>query len=159
MNYSDTVDQRNMIICWTFEMFYVIWLIGKPRNWKWICDLCLWDSLEFRCCCALSPFQFLLPVYSLLFKPSFWDCLNALPGSATWLSLMSYVFGVSVAYILILCFFFWVLYYFINFLITFIIQLLCLLAVIRCLKQSGPREENLMKRRAFYVILITMSTC
>nr|XP_021324606.1 uracil nucleotide/cysteinyl leukotriene receptor-like [Danio rerio] len=44
----------------------------------------------------------------------------------------------------------------------FSIQLFCLVAVLRVLKQSGPgerkrqREENSMKRRAFYLILLTI---
>jgi len=48
------------------------------------------------------------------------------------------------------------------FLLFFSIQLFCLVAVLRALKQSGPGErgrergeENHMKRRAFYLILIT----
>ncbi len=49
-----------------------------------------------------------------------------------------------------------------QFLLFFCIQLFCLVAVLRALKQSGPgervrerEEENHMKRRAFYIILIT----
>ncbi|XP_056114213.1 C-C chemokine receptor type 8-like [Rhinichthys klamathensis goyatoka] len=49
-----------------------------------------------------------------------------------------------------------------QFLLFFSIQLFCLVAVLRALKQSGPgerarerEEENHMKRRAFYLILIT----
>ncbi|XP_050948638.1 chemokine XC receptor 1-like [Labeo rohita] len=49
-----------------------------------------------------------------------------------------------------------------QFLLFFSIQLFCLVAVLRALKQSGPgerrrerKEENHMKRRAFYIILIT----
>ncbi|XP_051537039.1 G-protein coupled receptor 4-like [Myxocyprinus asiaticus] len=48
-----------------------------------------------------------------------------------------------------------------QFLICISVQLFCLLAVLRALKQSGPgergrerEEENHMKRRAFYLILI-----
>ncbi|XP_057215759.1 chemokine XC receptor 1-like [Triplophysa rosa] len=50
----------------------------------------------------------------------------------------------------------------VQFLIFLSIQLFCLMAVLRALKQSGPgergrerEEENHMKRRAFYLILIT----
>ncbi|ROL50001.1 Uracil nucleotide/cysteinyl leukotriene receptor [Anabarilius grahami] len=53
-------------------------------------------------------------------------------------------------------------FYSLQFIFFFIIQLFCLVAVLRALKQSGPgergrerEEENHMKRRAFYVILIT----
>ncbi|XP_067231463.1 chemokine XC receptor 1-like [Chanodichthys erythropterus] len=51
----------------------------------------------------------------------------------------------------------------VQFLLFFFIQLLCLVAVLRALKQSGPgergrEEENHMKRRAFYLILITIVT-
>jgi len=49
-----------------------------------------------------------------------------------------------------------------QFLPFFSIQLFCCVAVLRALKQSGPgerarqrKEENHMKRRAFYLILIT----
>ncbi len=45
-----------------------------------------------------------------------------------------------------------------QFLLLFSIQLFCLVAVLRALKQSGPGErkkENPMKRRAFHLILIT----
>ncbi|XP_067280765.1 chemokine XC receptor 1-like [Pseudorasbora parva] len=49
----------------------------------------------------------------------------------------------------------------VQFLLFLFIQLFCLVAVLRALKQSGPgergrerREENHMKRRAFYLILI-----
>ncbi|XP_051955274.1 C-C chemokine receptor type 8-like [Xyrauchen texanus] len=49
-----------------------------------------------------------------------------------------------------------------QFIIFFSIQLFCLSAVLRALKQSGPgergrerQEENHMKRRAFHLILIT----
>ncbi len=52
-----------------------------------------------------------------------------------------------------------------QFLLFLSIQLFCLVAVLRALKQSGPgergrerREENHMKRRAFYLILITTVT-
>ncbi|XP_056301837.1 uracil nucleotide/cysteinyl leukotriene receptor-like [Danio aesculapii] len=51
-----------------------------------------------------------------------------------------------------------------QFLILLSIQLFCLVAVLRTLKQSGPgerareKEENHMKRRAFYLILITTLT-
>ncbi|XP_052393912.1 uracil nucleotide/cysteinyl leukotriene receptor-like [Carassius gibelio] len=50
----------------------------------------------------------------------------------------------------------------IQFLLPFCIQLFCLVAVLRALKQSGPgergrerEEENPIKRKAFYLILIT----
>ncbi len=53
----------------------------------------------------------------------------------------------------------------IQFLPFLSIQLFCLVAVLRALKQSGPgergrerKEENHMKRRAFYLILITTVT-
>ncbi|XP_051537038.1 hydroxycarboxylic acid receptor 2-like [Myxocyprinus asiaticus] len=53
-------------------------------------------------------------------------------------------------------------FYCMQFLSILFIQLFCLLAVLRALKQSGPGErgrergeENHMKRRAFYIILIT----
>ncbi|XP_039545578.1 C-C chemokine receptor type 8-like [Pimephales promelas] len=52
-----------------------------------------------------------------------------------------------------------------QFLIFLSIQLFCLVAVLRALKQSGPgergrkrEEENHMKRRAFHLILITTVT-
>ncbi|XP_050948621.1 C-C chemokine receptor type 8-like [Labeo rohita] len=62
------------------------------------------------------------------------------------LSLLAYVWFISVQFLL--------------FLFT---QLFCLVAVLRALKQSGPgerkrEEENHMKRRAFYLILITTVT-
>jgi len=60
------------------------------------------------------------------------------------------------------------LYFFLllaQFFIFLSIQLFCLVAVLRALKQSGPgergrerQEENQMKRRAFYLILITTMT-
>ncbi|XP_067231460.1 chemokine XC receptor 1-like [Chanodichthys erythropterus] len=53
-------------------------------------------------------------------------------------------------------------FYTLQFLFFFSIQLFCLVAVLRVLKQSGPgergrerEEENHMKRRAFHIILIT----
>ncbi|XP_056302927.1 uracil nucleotide/cysteinyl leukotriene receptor-like [Danio aesculapii] len=50
-------------------------------------------------------------------------------------------------------------FFFIQFLLFFSVQLFCLVAVLGALKQSGPgerkKEENHMKRRAFYLILIT----
>ncbi|XP_067231469.1 hydroxycarboxylic acid receptor 2-like [Chanodichthys erythropterus] len=55
-------------------------------------------------------------------------------------------------------------FFLLQFLIFLSIQLFCLVAVLRALKQSGPgerergrgrEEENHMKRRAFYLILIT----
>ncbi|XP_051537040.1 uncharacterized protein LOC127430950 [Myxocyprinus asiaticus] len=53
-------------------------------------------------------------------------------------------------------------FYSMQFLLFFSIQLFCCLAVLRALKQSGPGErgreredENHMKRKAFYFILIT----
>ncbi|XP_051734821.1 uracil nucleotide/cysteinyl leukotriene receptor-like [Ctenopharyngodon idella] len=53
----------------------------------------------------------------------------------------------------------------VQFLLFFFIQLFCLVVVLRALKQSGPGErwrerekENHMKRRAFYLILITTVT-
>ncbi|XP_067280743.1 chemokine XC receptor 1-like [Pseudorasbora parva] len=52
-----------------------------------------------------------------------------------------------------------------RFLLYLSIQVFCLVAVLRALKQSGPgergrerKEENHMKRRAFYLILITTVT-
>ncbi len=49
-----------------------------------------------------------------------------------------------------------------QFLLLFSVQLFCLVAVLRALKQSGPgermrerEEENAVKRRAFHLILIT----
>ncbi len=61
-----------------------------------------------------------------------------------------------------LCFF---LSLFAQFFIFLSIQLFCLVAVLRALKQSGPgervrdrNEENHTKRRAFYIILITTMT-
>ncbi|XP_067280810.1 chemokine XC receptor 1-like [Pseudorasbora parva] len=54
------------------------------------------------------------------------------------------------------------LFFSLQFLLFLSIQLFCLVAVLRALKQSGPgergrerKEENHMKRRAFYLILIT----
>ncbi|XDV38345.1 hypothetical protein PO909_007784 [Leuciscus waleckii] len=53
-------------------------------------------------------------------------------------------------------------FFMMQFLLVFSIQLFCLVAVLRALKQSGPgergrkrEEENYTKRRAFYIILIT----
>ncbi len=51
-----------------------------------------------------------------------------------------------------------------QFLLFLSVQLFCLVAVLRGLKQSGPgervrkKEENHMKRRAFYLILISTAT-
>ncbi|KAL1253304.1 hypothetical protein QQF64_017997 [Cirrhinus molitorella] len=52
-----------------------------------------------------------------------------------------------------------------RFLLALSIQLFCLVAVLRALKQSGPgerrrerMEENPMKRRAFHLILISTSS-
>ncbi len=49
-----------------------------------------------------------------------------------------------------------------QFLLFFSIQLFCLVAVLRALKQSGPgdkkKEQNCMKRRAFYMISITTAS-
>ncbi|XP_026051101.1 P2Y purinoceptor 8-like [Carassius auratus] len=58
-------------------------------------------------------------------------------------SMVPYVWFISIQFLLFLC-----------------IQLFCLVAVLRALKQSGPgerkrEEKNHMKRRAFYIILIT----
>ncbi|XP_026094150.1 P2Y purinoceptor 8-like [Carassius auratus] len=56
-------------------------------------------------------------------------------------------------------------FHLVQFLLFLCIQLFCLVAVLRALKQSGPgerwrkkEEENHMKRRAFYIILITTVT-
>ncbi len=56
----------------------------------------------------------------------------------------------------------YVWFFSLHFLLFLFIQLFCLVAVLRALKQSGPAErarergeENPMKRRAFYLILIT----
>ncbi|XP_051532918.1 G-protein coupled receptor 4-like [Myxocyprinus asiaticus] len=54
----------------------------------------------------------------------------------------------------------YVWFYLLQFILFFSIQLFCLLAVLRALKQPRPgergrEEENNMKRRAFYIILIT----
>ncbi|XP_048023573.1 C-C chemokine receptor type 8-like [Megalobrama amblycephala] len=56
-------------------------------------------------------------------------------------------------------------FFFLQFLLFFSIQLFCLVAVLRALKQSGPGErgrerveENHMKRRAFYLIVITTAS-
>jgi len=53
-------------------------------------------------------------------------------------------------------------FFLMQFLLFLSIQLFCLVAVLRALKQSGPgergrerKEENHMKRRAFHIILIT----
>ncbi|XP_057215756.1 C-C chemokine receptor type 8-like [Triplophysa rosa] len=58
------------------------------------------------------------------------------------------------------CFF--TLFFLVQYLVFLSIQLFCLTAVLRALKQSGPgergrerEEENHMKRRAFHLILIT----
>ncbi|XP_050948620.1 C-C chemokine receptor type 8-like [Labeo rohita] len=55
--------------------------------------------------------------------------------------------------------------YSIQLLLFFLVQLFCLVAVLRALKQTGPgerarerEEENHMKRRAFHLILITTVT-
>ncbi|XDV38349.1 hypothetical protein PO909_007788 [Leuciscus waleckii] len=58
-------------------------------------------------------------------------------------------------------FYIFVCFYSIQFILFLSIQLFCCVTVLRALKQSGPgergreREENHMKRRAFYLILIT----
>ncbi len=56
----------------------------------------------------------------------------------------------------------YVWFFSLHFLLFLFIQLFCLVAVLRALKKSGPGErvrergeENPMKRRAFYIILIT----
>ncbi|XP_067280751.1 uracil nucleotide/cysteinyl leukotriene receptor-like [Pseudorasbora parva] len=56
----------------------------------------------------------------------------------------------------------YVWFFSLQFILFLSIQLFCLVAVLRALKQSGPgergrdrKEENHMKRRAFYLILIT----
>ncbi|XP_052443612.1 G-protein coupled receptor 35-like [Carassius gibelio] len=59
----------------------------------------------------------------------------------------------------------YIYFHLVQFLLFLCIQLFCLVAVLRALKQSGPgergrkkEEENHMKRRAFYIILITTVT-
>ncbi|XP_067231459.1 G-protein coupled receptor 4-like [Chanodichthys erythropterus] len=63
-----------------------------------------------------------------------------------------------------LFFYIYTLFFSVPFLLFLSIQLFCLVAVLRALKQSGPgergrlrgrEEENHMKKRAFYLILIT----
>ncbi|XP_056114215.1 G-protein coupled receptor 35-like [Rhinichthys klamathensis goyatoka] len=56
-------------------------------------------------------------------------------------------------------------FFMLQFLLFLCIQLFCLVAVLRALKQSGPgergrkrKEENHMKRRMIYLILITTAT-
>ncbi|XP_056114210.1 uracil nucleotide/cysteinyl leukotriene receptor-like [Rhinichthys klamathensis goyatoka] len=64
------------------------------------------------------------------------------------------IYTISLLYI-------YVCFYSIQFLLFLSIQLFCCMAVLGALKQSGPgergreREENHMKREAFYLILIT----
>ncbi|XP_056302931.1 uracil nucleotide/cysteinyl leukotriene receptor-like [Danio aesculapii] len=57
---------------------------------------------------------------------------------------------------------FYIWFFSLQFLIVFSLQLFCLVAVLRALKQSGPgerkKEENHMKRRAFFIILITTAS-
>ncbi|ROJ30586.1 G-protein coupled receptor 4 [Anabarilius grahami] len=58
---------------------------------------------------------------------------------------------------------FYLVFLFTQFFFFLCIQLFCLVAVLRALKQSGPgergrEEENHMKSRAFYLILITTVT-
>ncbi len=57
-------------------------------------------------------------------------------------------------------FYFYTWFFSLQFLLFLSIQFFCCVAVLRALKQSGPgerkrEEENRMKRRAFYIILIT----
>ncbi len=58
----------------------------------------------------------------------------------------------------------YVWFFSLQFLLFLFIQLFCLVAVLRALKQSGPgervrkKEENHMKSRAFYLILISTAT-
>ncbi len=59
----------------------------------------------------------------------------------------------------------YVCFFSLQYLLFISFQLFCLVAVLRALKQSGPgergrerKEENHMKRRAFYLILITTAS-
>ncbi|XP_059397954.1 C-C chemokine receptor type 5-like [Carassius carassius] len=100
------------------------------------------------------------PVTFLKYKPLRYKVIC---GSVTWIiilgSCLCCMFTILRHYIVHM----WFLS--VQFLFFFLIQLFCLVAVLRALKQSGPserrretEEENHMKRRAFYLILITTVT-
>ncbi|XP_067280761.1 hydroxycarboxylic acid receptor 2-like [Pseudorasbora parva] len=98
------------------------------------------------------------PVTFLKYKPLRYRVICC---TAVWIITLGYC--VCCLFTLVLLHFY--IYAWINsiqFLLFFLIQLFCLVAVLRALKQSGPgergrerKEENHTKRRAFHLILIT----
>ncbi|XP_051537037.1 chemokine XC receptor 1-like [Myxocyprinus asiaticus] len=113
----------------------------------------------FQCLICIERYLAVVhPVTFLKIKPLRYKVICS---TAAWII----TFGSCLCCMLILVLFdsyIYVWFFLLHFIFFLSIQLFCLLAVLRALKQSGPGErgrergeENSMKRRAFYLILIT----
>ncbi|XP_058613450.1 C-C chemokine receptor type 5-like [Onychostoma macrolepis] len=139
---------------YTFEIPSIMWPI--------LIGLIITGRPLFQCLMCVEHYLAVVhPVTFLKYKPLRYRVICSV---IAWVA----SFGASVLYYIIWWFILmeYYLYYMLAQQILYLsIQLFCLVAVLRALKQSGPgervrerEEENHMKRRAFYVILITTVT-
>ncbi|XP_067231454.1 chemokine XC receptor 1-like [Chanodichthys erythropterus] len=145
-------------ICMSSLIFLLsFWISGLTKLICFLLGLCITCRPMFQCLmCVESYLAVVHPVTFLKFKPLRYRVICC---TAAWIITLGF------------CFFSMFLlpnsieqtwFYSLQFIFFLSIQLFCLVAVLRALKQSGPgergkerKEENHMKRRAFYVILIT----
>ncbi|XP_056587664.1 somatostatin receptor type 5-like [Triplophysa dalaica] len=113
----------------------------------------------FQCLICVERYLAVIhPVTFLKYKPLRYRVICS---TAAWLNCLSF----GLLYMVCLTFrdnFYKITFYLVQFLVFLSIQSFCCLAVLRALNQSGPGErgrerekENHMKRKAFYLILVT----
>ncbi|XP_052443606.1 uracil nucleotide/cysteinyl leukotriene receptor-like [Carassius gibelio] len=141
----------NNLIC-IFDRFIPCKHLGS-----FLSGLAITGSPLFQCLICVERYLAVLhPVTFLKYKPLRYKLICC---SMAWIITLGSCLSCMLTFVFFyvyVCFFSLQYMFFISF------QLFCLVAVLRALKQSGPgerarerEEENHMKRRAFYLILIT----
>jgi len=123
--------------------------------------LAITGSPAFQCLICVERYLAVVhPVNFLKFKPLRYRVICSV---IVWMASFGSSGIIVILYVFLPVLF--LLFLFSHFFIFLFIELFCLVAVLRALKQSGPgdrrrerKDENHIKRRAFYLILITTVT-
>ncbi len=158
----------NLAVCeMLFYMECIFNLISYNAENVWIAASFV-DGIALTCRpvfqCLISVERYLAVVHPVTFLKYKLLRYRVICSVIVWVA--SFVFG-GIIFVAVFLFLLNLNYIFVmaHISLFFFIQLFCLVAVLRALKQSGPGErgrergeENHMKRRAFYIILITSVT-
>ncbi|XP_042567353.1 chemokine XC receptor 1-like [Cyprinus carpio] len=158
LSFSEIGNCVNSLVCIVRSCFWFSYL--ETLTW-FLLGLGIAGRPLFQCLMCVERYLAVVhPVTFLKYKPLRYRVICC---TVVWIITLGSCLGCMFTVILQTIIFLW--FYSIQFVLFLSIQLFCLVAVLRALKQSGPGErgrkrgeENHMKRRAFCLILITTMT-